>query len=121
MKTILAFLSAGALLAGAGQSARAQTAPAAAPRADGVMMKEGKMMAVTAGQLTPLTTAMTMANGATVRPDGKLMLPDGQWMPLHEGEQLKLNGMLVPAQPPKQRRLSRFSKHVSADMMKRMP
>lgn len=110
----------GGLLLSSPPTTYAQTTPAPAPAADAVMMKGGRMMTVTGGRMAPLTAAMPLANGTTVQPDGKLLLAGGQWMPLHEGEQVKMDGMLVPAPQPRQRRVSRFNKHVSTDMMKRM-
>ena len=117
MKVLLAVL----LIAGCGaEAARAQT-PAPAPSGPATVsptglaaaMRHGHMMVLKGGQLVPLTAEMPLANGAKLSPDGKLMMPGGEWMPLHEGDQVRQNGMVVPAAQARQRRVTRFNKHVT--------
>ncbi|SHJ62004.1 hypothetical protein SAMN02745146_3553 [Hymenobacter daecheongensis DSM 21074] len=109
------------LLLLAATASRAQTPAAPAPAAAAAQMKDGRMLALKNGQLTPLTADLTLANGATVSPAGVMRLPTGQTMPLREGEQVTTSGMVVPAPMPTARRMSRANKHVTKGMMKPMP
>ena len=67
--------------------------------------------------MAALTQDMPLANGSTLRPDGTLRMPNGQLMPLSEGEQVTMSGMVMPAPHPVERRMTRFNKHVAAGMM----
>lgn len=120
MKKLFLLLLAG----GTALAARSQTpAPAASgaatvsPTGVAAAMHHGRMMAVQGGQLVPMTAEMPLANGAKLSPTGKLMMPGGAWMPLHEGDQVRANGMVVPAAQPAIRRVTRFNKHVEAGLM----
>jgi|GEM_PF-2881085 hypothetical protein len=112
-------LLAAAFLAGVARPLRAQTTPpassaAGSAAAGAAVMRNGKMMALKEGQLVPMTADMPLANGAKVSPTGKLMMPGGEWMPLHDGDEVKNTGHVVPGPQPAQRRLTRFNKHVAA-------
>ncbi len=67
--------------------------------------------------MAALTRDMPLANGSTLRPDGTLLMPNGQLMPLNEGEQVTMSGMVMPAPNPAGRRMTRFNKHMAASMM----
>lgn len=125
MKALFFFLLTG-LAAG---TARAQTPPLGAspaasastsPTAAGAVKRHGRMMAMEGNRMAPLTQDMPLANGSTLRPDGTLLMPNGQQMPLSEGEQVKMSGAVMPAPHPADRRVTRFNKHVTADMMPRV-
>ncbi len=123
MKKPFAFLL--ALLAAAANSpARAQNPPLGAsaaastsPTATSAVKKRGRMMMMKEGQMAALTQDMPLANGSTLRPDGTLLMPNGQQLYLSEGEQVTMSGMVMPAPHPAARRMTRFNKHVAAGMM----
>ena len=64
--------------------------------ADGIMMKEGKMMMMKDGKATgPMDHAMTMPDGHKVMPDGTMKMKDGKDMRMQEGQMMTLDGKMV--------------------------
>lgn len=121
---ILFFSFVGVLAIGISGPVQAQNPPSggspavsSSPTATGAVKKHGRMMMMKEGKMAALTQDMPLANGCTLRPDGTLRMPNGQLMPLSEGERVTISGMVMPAPHPMERRMSRFNKHVAAGMM----
>ena len=77
-----------------------------AEAADGIMMKDGKMMMITDGKATgPMNHNITMPDGHTVMTDGTMKMKDGTNMRMQEGQMMTLEGkMIAPGQAIQRRR-----------------
>ena len=62
---------------------------------DIVMKKDGKMMVVRYGEVSPMELVMTLSNGTRVAVDGTITLPDGTSRMLMDGEALTLDGEMT--------------------------
>ena len=60
----------------------------------GVIMKDGKLLMMKDGQTTPLTSDLTLDNGAIVTADGNIKSKDGTVTTLKEGEYVTMEGTL---------------------------
>jgi major membrane immunogen (membrane-anchored lipoprotein) len=70
-------------------------APAAADM-DGVMMHDGKMMMMKAGQpATAMDHEVTMSDGTIVEVDGTVKSKDGKTFHLQDGEMIMMDGHLM--------------------------
>ena len=79
-------LTAGILLAGPKETSAQNT-----PRIY-IQMKDGKLSEMMNGKLTPVKQDITLQNGTTVHPDGKINDRDGNWKQLQEGEYMTMDG-----------------------------
>ena len=79
-------LAAGLLLAGLNEASAQNT-----PRIY-IQMKGGKLTEMINGKLTPVKQDITLQNGTTVHPDGKINDRDGNWKQLEEGEYMTMDG-----------------------------
>ena len=61
---------------------------------DCVMMHDGKVMVMKAGQHMPLTQTMNFPNGSAVMPDGTMKMPDGTTHPLKNGDCVYMDGTM---------------------------
>ncbi len=61
---------------------------------DCVMMKDGKMMQMKAGETMMMEKDMTFPNGAMVMMDGTMKMKDGTTHMLKEGEGVMMNGKM---------------------------
>lgn len=59
-----------------------------------LVMKNGQVMVIKAGKETKLQKFLTLSNGVTVMPDGKVTLTDGTTRTLNEGEWIDMNGKM---------------------------
>ena len=77
---------------------RRPVAPKARPKAgagmvkDGVMMKDGKLMATEMGMTNPLTADKTLRNGTIITSSGAVTGKDGTTTQLREGDYVSLSG-----------------------------
>ena len=101
--TLLAFL----LLAGIGNAAQAPTQagnrkPNTKPAQAYCLMKDGNMLVVKDGQMTPMTVTLTMGDGSLCMPDGTCQSPQGRTMMLREGQSKMMDGTVTmyPNQHP---------------------
>jgi len=80
------------------------TAPLAfAAGMDGVMMHDGKMMMMKAGQpATAMDREITMSDGAIVEVDGSVKSKDGKEFHLQNGEMVMMDGHLMRGGKPAQ-------------------
>lgn len=69
--------------------------PGVATMKDGVMMKEGKVMATQMGQTKPLTQEMSLINGTKITPTGTITTPAGVSTQLTEGDVVSLSGRIT--------------------------
>jgi len=93
------------VLTASGGAARAQTPtrPAGPPSAATVrqagrgycLMKDGTMVLVKGGKMTPMTTTLTMSDGSFCMVDGTCQRPNGATLTLREGQSMLLNGQLM--------------------------
>ena len=60
--------------------------------ADGVMMKNGKLMMVKNGKMTLMDHEMSMSNGTKVMSNGTIMKKDGTKMMMKEGQHMNMAG-----------------------------
>ena len=67
---------------------------------DYCMMKDGKMMHIKAGKMTPMKKSMTMKNGTTCMVNGECVMRDGTKMLMKEGECMDMEGSV--AKSPKE-------------------
>ena len=94
------FLLALLLLANVGSAAHAQ-APAAPPKLASkspqayCLMKDGNMLVVRNGQMTPMTVTLTMGDGSLCMPDGTCQSPQGRTMMLREGQSKMMDGTVT--------------------------
>lgn len=76
----------------------ARLAPKARPKAgagmvkDGVMMKDGKLVATEMGMTNPVTADKTLRNGTVITAAGVVTGKDGTTTQLHEGDYVSLTG-----------------------------
>lgn len=64
--------------------------------ADGIMMKDGKMMMMEDGKATgPMGHEMTMPDGRKVMPDGTMKMKDGKEMRMQEGQMMTMDGKMM--------------------------
>src|SRR5262245_42976665 len=67
---------------------------------DGVMMKDGKMMMMKAGQASgPMDKEMTMSNGTKVKSDGSMTMKDGKTMMMKNGQMMTMDGKMTDSKP----------------------
>ena len=62
------------------------------PIGDCVLMKDGHMMMMTAGKMSPITTDITLANGTVCKVDGTCVLKSGKQIKLSNGEGIEVAG-----------------------------
>jgi hypothetical protein len=62
---------------------------------DGVMMKDGKMMAVKDGNLSALDSGLDLTSGDKVSTDGTVTRKDGSTLMLREGEMINMDGSMM--------------------------
>ena len=104
MKNSLKLLSL-LLLSGAFTLALAQTTPQNKPMSgkmqkgkmamNGCTMKDGKMMMMKGGKMTPMTATMTMSDGSVCMTDGTCKMKDGTTMTMTEGQCMMMNGQMT--------------------------
>ena len=64
--------------------------------AEGIMMKDGKMMMMKDGKPTgPMNHEMKMSDGHKVMPDGTMKMNDGTEMRMQEGQMMTMDGKMV--------------------------
>ena len=64
--------------------------------ADGVLMKDGKMMMMKDGKATaPMTADMPMPDGTMVTTSGVVKMKDGETKQLNNGEMMLMNGHIM--------------------------
>ena len=69
---------------------------------DGVIMQGSRVMLMKRGKATqPMTSAMTMSNGATVMPDGTVRLSGGNRLRLENGQMMTMDGAIMQGGKPK--------------------
>lgn len=56
------------------------------------MMKDGKLMMNKSGTMSAVTSDVTLANGTTITPDGKVTWKDGKSQTLQNGEKVSSAG-----------------------------
>jgi len=66
-------------------------------QADGMMMKDGKMMQMKAGTMTEMTQDITLSDGTMVMKNGEVMMKDGKKMTLKNGDMITMDGKMMPA------------------------
>lgn len=59
---------------------------------EGVIMKDGKLLMMKDGQTTPMTSDLTLDNGAIVTADGRVKNKDGTVSTLGEGDFVTMGG-----------------------------
>ena len=97
----LAFL----LLAGFGGTSQAQ-APTGKPKPASksaqayCLLKDGNMMVVKNGQMTPMTLTLTMGDGSLCMPDGTCQSTQGRTMMLREGQGKMMDGTVTMHEHP---------------------
>ena len=104
MKNSLKLLSL-LLLSGAFTLALAQTTPQNKPMSgkmqkgkmamNGCTMKDGKMMMMKGGKMTPMTENKTMSDGSVCMTDGTCKMKDGTTMTMTEGQCMMMNGQMT--------------------------
>ena len=65
------------------------------PIGDCVLMKDGHMMMMTAGKMSPITTDITLADGTVCKVDGTCVLKSGKQIKLSNGEGIEVAGEKV--------------------------
>lgn len=65
------------------------------PTKDHLMMKDGKMWVMKAGETTAQTTDMNLSDGSVVTVGGKITLADGNIRMLQEGEAIDWDGIVT--------------------------
>ena len=63
--------------------------------AEGIMMKDGKMMMKDGKATGPMDHAMTMPGGHKVMPDGTMKMKDGKAMRMQEGQMMTMDGKMM--------------------------
>ncbi len=66
----------------------------AAMMKDCCMMKDGKMMQMKDGKMTPMDKDMTMKNGTKCMKNGECIMKDGKRMKMKEGDCMDMNGRM---------------------------
>ena len=99
MKTISCLLAL-LLLASTGDAAPAQ-APTGKPKTASeyaqvyCLKKDGNMLVVHNGVMTPMTVTLTMGDGSLCMPDGTCQSPQGRTMMLREGQSKMMDGTVT--------------------------
>jgi hypothetical protein len=62
---------------------------------EGVMMKKGKLILMKGGLTSPLTTDLTLDNGAVVMANGTVKMSDGSIKTLQDGDYVQMNGTIT--------------------------
>jgi hypothetical protein len=62
------------------------------PIGDCVLMKDGQMMMMTAGKMSPVTKDITLADGTVCKVDGTCVLKSGKQIKLSNGEGIEVAG-----------------------------
>ena len=62
------------------------------PIGDCVLMKDGQMMLMAKGKMTPVKKDITLADGTVCKTDGTLILKNGKQIKLSNGEGLEVAG-----------------------------
>ena len=65
------------------------------PIGDCVLMKDGHMMMMSAGKMSPMTTDVTLADGTVCKVDGTCVLKNGEKVKLSNGEGIEVAGEKV--------------------------
>jgi hypothetical protein len=64
--------------------------------ADGVMMRNGKMMMMKDGKaMGPMQGDMTMSDGTKMMTDGTMMMKDGTKMQMKDGQTMTMDGKMM--------------------------
>jgi hypothetical protein len=63
---------------------------------DGVLMKEGKLMMVTNGNITLMVNDHTMPNGTVIKTNGIIMDKNNTFINMKNGDQMDMEGNLIP-------------------------
>ena len=66
---------------------------------DGYMMDSGRMIYYKGGKATVMESTETLSNGTKIMSDGTYTTTDGRKMTLHNGEQLGMDGKMMPMAP----------------------
>src|SRR5579872_190362 len=90
MKKLLALLALAACIVGAPAPAAAQSNT---PRIY-IQMKDGKLTEIINGKKEAVKQDITLPNGTTIHPDGKINDRDGNWKQLQEGEYMTMDGKI---------------------------
>ncbi len=72
----------------------AQTQTDASMMRDCCMMKDGKMMQMKSGEMTPMKKDMTMKNGTKCMTNGECIMKDGTKMMMKEGDCMDMSGKM---------------------------
>ena len=59
------------------------------------LMKDGNMLVVKDGQMTPMTATLTMGDGSLCMPDGTCQSPQGRTVMLREGQSKMMDGTVT--------------------------
>ena len=59
------------------------------------LMKDGNMLVVDKGVMTPMTVTLTMGDGSLCMPDGTCQSPQGRTMMLREGQSKMMDGTVT--------------------------
>lgn len=59
-----------------------------------IMMQNGKLTEVINGKKEAVKQDITLVNGTTIHPDGKINDRDGNWKQLQEGEYMTMDGKI---------------------------
>ena len=62
---------------------------------NGCTMKDGKMMMMQGGKMTPMTKDMTMSDGSMCMTDGTCKMKDGTTMKMKEGQCMMMDGKMT--------------------------
>jgi hypothetical protein len=75
-------------------TATAQATPSSSTPRIYIMMKDGKLTEVINGKKEAVKQDITLVNGTTIHPDGKINDRDGNWRQLQEGEYMTMDGRI---------------------------
>ena len=62
---------------------------------NGCTMKDGKMMMMQGGKMTPMTKDMTMSDGSMCMTDGTCKMKDGTTMKMKDGQCMMMDGKMT--------------------------
>ncbi len=62
---------------------------------DMITMKDGKVMMMRNGDMTPMEDEMTLSDGTRVMPNGQVILANGTARMMMEGEAMNMHGQTV--------------------------
>jgi hypothetical protein len=74
---------------------RGDNLDASEQREDMVMMKDGRVVTVRNGEMTPIEKETILPDGTRVMPDGRVVLTDGSTRMMHEGETMYMNSRMM--------------------------